>query len=151
MNPPRPPPPPPPSRAEKQSPESRTERDEFGHAPREEVAIEEVGDEIQIEDDDELCRYGIQEQQQSLETNENKMAILNVRSLMGESLQILVTSDMLQEELAQSIAHAVLSPSEGTRLLECWSSDEDVIDWSKIAVSGRHQQFILFLYLYYGL
>ena len=155
MNPPPPPPPPPPPRVGEQHIEPQSEGENYANASREEESFEVVGDEIQIEEDDEddepfRLDDDIQEQtqqkiQQPLAKRENQMAVIKIRSLMGEILQILVTSDMLQEELAHCIAHAALSPSEGRRLLESWSSDEGVTDWSKIAVSSRHQRCICYL------
>ena len=60
---------------------------------------------------------------------------LNIRALNGEIIQILMHPDMSQGELSHSIAHAVLSPSEGSMLVETWSGDTGIVDSSRIAVS----------------
>jgi len=169
MNHPPPPPPPPRTRAEVQNARAQGELQAAVPAPAEEEAIveeEEFDDEEEIEEDEGIVEYGdigdddeIQQveaeplrlhrfeerrrvEQSPLETHENQMAVLHIRSLSGERLQILVTSGMLQEDLARSIAHAALSPSEGMRLLESWTCDEGVTEWSRIAVSSCDVSFL---------
>ena len=167
MNLPPPPPPPPRTRAEVQNARAQGEVQADLPAPEEEETIveeEEIDEEEEIEDEgieeddigdddeiqqvveDPLTLHRFQErrrlEQRPLETHDHQMAVLHIRSLSGERLQILVTSDMLQEDLGRSIAHAVLSPSEGMRLLESWSGDEGVTDWSRIAVSSCDVSFV---------
>ena len=168
MNLPPPPPPPPRTRAAIQNARAQGEVQADLPAPEEEETIveeeeideeeEEIEDggieEDDIGDDDEIQQvveeplrlHSFQErtrlEQRPLETHDHKMAVLHIRSLSGERLQILVTSDMLQEDLGRSIVHAALSPSEGMRLLESWSCDEGVTDWSRIAVSSCDVSFL---------
>lgn len=76
---------------------------------------------------------------------EYETATLNIRSLRGERIRILVYPGMMQEDLAQSIAHAALTPAEGIKLMECWSGSESFINWSRIAVS-LHMDLCAFLF-----
>jgi hypothetical protein len=53
----------------------------------------------------------------------------------------------MQEDLAQSIAHAALTPAEGIKLMECWSGSESFINWSRIAVS-LHMDLVCISFLH---
>ena len=82
------------------------------------------------------------------EESSNDPMILNIRSLTGERMQILVSNGMAQEDLSRSIAHAVLSPLEGQKLVESWSNLGTIgnVDWSRIAVSSFLKKFATYAF-----
>ncbi len=71
------------------------------------------------------------------ETEEEAERIeLKIRSMnRGEIVKILVTPNLRQEDFANCITHAALSPVDGMKLFQTWCADEDVVDLSRIAVS----------------
>jgi hypothetical protein len=77
-----------------------------------------------------------------IQANVHEASKLKIRSLNGEIIQILVHPDMSQGELSHSIAHAVLSPSEGSILVETWSGGTGIVDSSRIAVSVHRRNSI---------
>ncbi len=73
--------------------------------------------------------------QDEVEEEEERIE-LKIRSMnRGEIVKILVTPNLRQEDFANCVAHAALSPVDGMKLFQTWCADEDVVDLSRIAVS----------------
>lgn len=68
--------------------------------------------------------------------NNNQTTTIMIRSAIvpGDTIKVLITTDITHDDFAHCIAHAALSPPQIGPLLEEWSNDEGgVANWTRIA------------------